>query len=194
MKDPFFIGPIPWLVRRAQPWCDRLHLPSLPLHLHEILAAALLYSVIFYPLSPLISNMLVPGHYAKLSQKKRLNWNAHVVSLIQSSLINLLALWIMLVGDERRNMDQEERVWGYTGAARMIQAFAAGYFVWDLIVTSRNLDVFGLGTLAHAVAALLVYCLGFVGTPFPGQPLFMGRPSPFRPEPLKPRRHGPLTM
>lgn len=84
--------------------------------------------------------------------------------MIQSTLINVLALWIMLVDDDRRDMDQEERIWGYTGAAGMIQALAAGYFVWDLIVTSRNLDVFGLGTLAHAIAALLVYCLGFVGT------------------------------
>jgi hypothetical protein len=59
-------------------------------------------------------------------------------------------------------MDWEERVWGYTGAAGMVQALAAGYFVWDLFVTSLNLDVFGLGTLAHAIAALLVYTLGFV--------------------------------
>jgi len=58
-------------------------------------------------------------------------------------------------------MDWEERVWGYTGAAAMVQALAAGYFLWDLIVTGLNLDVFGLGTLAHAVAALLVYTLGF---------------------------------
>ncbi|EQK99039.1 hypothetical protein G6O67_002320 [Ophiocordyceps sinensis] len=161
MKDPFFIAPIPWVVQWAQPWCDRLQLPTLPLHIHEIVAAALLYSVVFYPLSPLLSNLLVPGHYAKLPRKKRLNWDAHVVSMIQSTLINVLALWIMLVDDDRRDMDQEERIWGYTGAAGMIQALAAGYFVWDLIVTSRNLDVFGLGTLAHAIAALLVYCLGF---------------------------------
>ncbi|KJZ71194.1 hypothetical protein HIM_09400 [Hirsutella minnesotensis 3608] len=161
MKDPFFIAPFPWLVEWAQPWCNRLHLPSLALHLHEILAAALFYSFIFYPVSPIISRLLAPKHYVKLNRKKRLNWDAHVVSFIQSTLINLLALWVMLVDDERRNMDWQERVWGYTGAAGMIQALAAGYFVWDLIVTSRNLDVFGLGTLAHAIAALLVYALGF---------------------------------
>lgn len=68
----------------------------------------------------------------------------------------------MLVDKERSNMNWEERIWGYTGAAGMIQALAAGYFVWDLVVTSLNFDVFGLGTLAHAVAALIVYSLGFV--------------------------------
>ncbi|PNY29295.1 TLC domain-containing protein [Tolypocladium capitatum] len=161
MRDPFFIAPIPWLVDWARPWCDRLNLPSLPLHIHEVLAAALLYGVIFWPVSPLISNLLAPQHYAKLPRKKRLNWDAHVVSMIQSTLINVLAIWVMVVDDERRNMDWEERVWGYTGAAGMVQALAAGYFVWDLVVTSLNLDVFGLGTLAHAIAALLVYSLGF---------------------------------
>lgn len=59
-------------------------------------------------------------------------------------------------------MAWEERIWGYTGASGMIQGLAAGYFLWDLVVTSCNLDVFGLGTLAHAIAALFVYSLGFV--------------------------------
>lgn len=44
----------------------------------------------------------------------------------------------------------------------MIQAFAAGYFLWDLWVCARNVGVFGWGLLAHAVAALCVYSLGFV--------------------------------
>lgn len=161
MKDPFFIAPIPWLTHWAEPWCQRLGLPTLPLHIHEVLAAALLYSVIFWPLSPIISNILAPRHYGKLPRKRRLNWDAHVVSMFQSVLINGLAIWVMFADDERHSMNWEERVWGYTGAAGMIQALAAGYFVWDLFVTSLNLDVFGLGTLAHAIAALLVYSLGF---------------------------------
>lgn len=162
MKDPFFLPPLPWLSDLVQPWADRFDLPSLPLHVHEILAAALLYSIIFYPISPLISNYLAPEHYSKLPRKRRLNWDAHVVSMVQSTLINGLALWVMFTDEERIRMDHEERVWGYTGASGLVQAFAAGYFVWDLVVTSLNIDVFGLGTLAHAVAALLVYALGFV--------------------------------
>lgn len=97
-----------------------------------------------------------------MPRKRRLNWDAHVVSMIQATLINGLAIWVMIADDERREMSWEERIWGYTGATSMIQALAAGYFVWDLIVTSMNLDVFGLGTLAHAIAALLVFSLGFV--------------------------------
>ncbi|KAG7101559.1 putative TLC domain-containing protein C17A2.02c like [Verticillium longisporum] len=67
----------------------------------------------------------------------------------------------MFVDEERREMDWQARIWGYTGAVGMIQALAAGYFLWDLVVTSLNMDVFGPGTLAHAVSALLVYSFGF---------------------------------
>ncbi|KAH7270487.1 TLC domain-containing protein [Fusarium redolens] len=161
MKDPFPWQPLPWLSEKTQPWADYFDLPTLPLHIHEVLAAALLYSVIFWPISPWISNLLAPEHYSKLPRKRRLNWDAHVVSMVQSCLINTLAIWVMFVDTEMSNMEWEERIWGYTGGAGFIQALAAGYFLWDLVVTSINLDVFGLGTLAHAVAALLVYSLGF---------------------------------
>lgn len=161
MKDPFPLQPSPWLSEKTQPWADYFDLPTLPLHIHEVLAAALLYSVIFWPISPWISNLLAPEHYSKLPRKRRLNWDAHVVSMVQSCLINTLAIWVMVVDAEMSNMEWEERIWGYTGGAGFIQALAAGYFLWDLVVTSINLDVFGLGTLAHAIAALLVYSLGF---------------------------------
>ncbi|KAG5944830.1 hypothetical protein E4U53_006815 [Claviceps sorghi] len=161
MKDPFFVKPMPWLVELAQPLCDWAGLPALSLHIHEMLLGALFYSVIFYPVSPILSRILAPEHYARLSRKRRLNWDAHVVSMIQSLLINGLAIWVMMTDRERAVMTWEERIWGYTGGTSMIQGLAAGYFLWDLVVTSLNLDVFGLGTLAHAVAALLVFSFGF---------------------------------
>lgn len=162
MKDPFPISPFPWLSQLVQPWANYFNLPTLPLHVHEVALAALLYSVIFWPISPLVSNLLAPQHYSQLSRKKRLNWDAHVVSMVQSCLINAVALWVIWADDERRQMTWEERIWGYTGACAMVQALASGYFVWDLVVTSFHLDVFGLGTLAHAISALIVYSLGFV--------------------------------
>ncbi|KAM0322816.1 hypothetical protein ACHAQA_009157 [Verticillium albo-atrum] len=58
-------------------------------------------------------------------------------------------------------MDWQARIWGYTGGVGMIQALAAGYFLWDLVVTSLNMDVFGPGTLAHAISALVVFSFGF---------------------------------
>ncbi|KAM7190541.1 TRAM, LAG1 and CLN8 domain containing protein [Naviculisporaceae sp. PSN 640] len=161
MRDPFPFPPIPALSKASEPLAKLLSFPTLPLHVHEVVASALFYTFIQVAVSPVLSNWLVPQHYPKTSRSKKLNWDVHVVSLVQSTLINALSLWVIFVDDERWNSNFEERVWGYTGASGMIQAMACGYFVWDLLVTILYLDVFGLGLLAHAVSALAVYSFGF---------------------------------
>ncbi|KAJ9157663.1 Transmembrane protein 56 [Pleurostoma richardsiae] len=160
MRDPFFIPPIPALSKAVEPWAEKYSLPTLPLHVHEVLAAALLYTFIQLVVSPWASKKYFPAYYPK-SRGKKANWDAHVVSLVQSVLINIMSLWVMCVDEERKQMDWQERIWGYTGAAGLVQAFAAGYFVWDLITTLVYIDVFGVGLLAHAVSALVVYLIGF---------------------------------
>ena len=60
-------------------------------------------------------------------------------------------------------MDAQERLWGYTGASGMVQGFATGYFCWDLWTAVGDFDVHGFGTVVHAVCALAVSGLGFVG-------------------------------
>lgn len=93
-----------------------------------------------------------------------MNWDVHVVSLVQSLLINGLALWVMFVDEERAQMGTSvvERVYGYTGASGLIQGLACGYFLWDLVVSTRYIGIFGVGIWAHAVTALLVFSFGFV--------------------------------
>lgn len=161
MIDPFPIPPIPWLSRAVQPFADYANFPTLPLHIHEVLLSFGLYTFINIYVAPLISNALFPVRYNKLSRDRRISWDVHVVSLFQSCTINGLALWVMFVDEERKNMDWEQRVWGYTGASGMIQGLATGYFLWDLMVTIRYVDLFGYGMLAHAVSALCVFSFGF---------------------------------
>jgi len=167
MRDPFPVAPPPFLVSLTRPLASHLSLPTLPLHIHELLIAALTYHCICRYISPFLSARLFPKTYPKFSARTRLNWDVHVVSLAQSCFINSLALWVMFTDKERGSMDWEERVWGYTGADGMIQGFAAGYFLWDLSVCAGNVSVFGFGLLAHAVAALVVYSLGFVSSVHP---------------------------
>ncbi|KAK4187999.1 TRAM, LAG1 and CLN8 domain-protein [Podospora australis] len=161
MRDPFPIPPFPALSKAVEPLADLLAFPTLPLHVHEVVGAALFYTFTHAVISPVLSNLFFPKYYPKNHRAKKANWDAHVVSLIQSLVINGLALWTMYADEERSAMDFEQRVWGYTGASGMIQALACGYFVWDLGITLLNLDIFGLGLLAHAVSALTVYSFGF---------------------------------
>jgi hypothetical protein len=161
MHDPFF-PPNPTLAGLVTPLCDYLHLNTLPLHIHEILVAFGAYHIIFEYLANPLSTFLLPKRYNNLSYESKLRWNMHCASMVSSVSICVLALFVTAVDNERRNMNHEERMWGYTGAAGLVQALATGYFLFDLVVMIRYLDVFGLGMLAHASSCLITYTLGFV--------------------------------
>jgi hypothetical protein len=162
MLDPFPLPTPSWLAKAATPVAKRLALPTLPLHVHEIVVAFAFYVWIQVRVSPWLSPKLFPKHYPKLSARTKLNWDVHVVSFTQSVLICGLALYVMWVDDERREMNWQGRVWGYTGGTGLIQSFGAGYFLWDLWITATNLNMFGIGMLLHAISAITVFSFGFV--------------------------------
>lgn len=87
-----------------------------------------------------------------------------MVSMYQALFVNTAALWVIFTDPQRviQNGDWRERLWGYNGAGGMVQGFAAGYFLWDVIVSAIHLDVMGASSLVHAVCALGVTCIGFV--------------------------------
>ena len=43
-----------------------------------------------------------------------------------------------------------------------VQGFAAGYFLWDLQKSTHYMFIAGVGSLLHAIGALMVTCIGFV--------------------------------
>ena len=161
MIDPL---PLPPDSLRApvEPIANALGIQTVPLHTHEILLAFSVYYFLNSHVSPALSSRLFPQIYPNLPRKRRINWNVHVTSLFQSVFICATALWVMWEDEERKNMNARERIWGYTGAMGMTQAFAAGYFAWDVMVSLVHYDVLGPGSLAHAISALIVTNLGFV--------------------------------
>ncbi|APA07658.1 hypothetical protein SS1G_00810 [Sclerotinia sclerotiorum 1980 UF-70] len=160
MLDPFFSAP-EIFVTKGKVLSDFLNLQSLPFHLHEIIVAFCFYTFIDTYGSHIISSQLFPNIYPSLAPRSKVNWNIHVVSFVQSTLICTLALWVQWTDEERWNMDWTGRIWGYTGAQALVQAFAMGYFLWDLMASVVHLDVLGLSSLIHAVCAFLVVGIGF---------------------------------
>ncbi|GLI72221.1 hypothetical protein PoHVEF18_000391 [Penicillium ochrochloron] len=160
MLDPLGAPPV-WLRNFIEPYALALNSPTLTEHIHEVIGAFLFYQFIHSVVSPWLSPILFPRSYPALNARTKLNWDIHVVSFIQSVLINAIALWVMFVDDERRSMSAGERVFGYTGGCGLIQALAVGYFIYDLIVSAQHLSMFGIGMLFHAVSALWVFSLGF---------------------------------
>ncbi|KAL7276797.1 hypothetical protein RUND412_000221 [Rhizina undulata] len=143
-------------------------LPTLPLHIHQVIYAFATYHLTFLLLSPILSRVLFPKTYPFLNARSKINWDVHVVSFVQSTFICVLALWGIFTDAERKEWEYEEgyegalkRVFGYTVAGGAVQGFAAGYFLWDLMMSAWYLKIFGLGFLAHALSALLVFSLGF---------------------------------
>ena len=164
MRDPLAFLQIPALSKAVQPYADKYSLPVLPFHVHEVLGSALLYTFVHLVVSPWVSKKYFPTYYPK-SRGKKANWDSHVVSLVQSTLINALSLYMIFADQERKSMNWMERIWGYTAASGLVQSMTVGYFLWDLITTLIFIDVFGLGLLAHAVSALTVYSFGYVSLP-----------------------------
>jgi hypothetical protein len=161
MLDP--IPPPPeWLREYTEPWAQRFNLPALTDHSHEVIAAFIGYLFIHYVLSPWLSPKLFPRHYPNLNKRTKLNWDVHVVSLVQSSFINAVALWVLFADEERKSMTIGERVFGYTGSCALINSLAVGYFIYDLIISTLYVKMFGIGMLFHAVSALWVFSFGFV--------------------------------
>ncbi|KAL2866725.1 TLC domain-containing protein [Aspergillus lucknowensis] len=160
MLDP--IPPPPeWLREAVEPWALRLNLPALADHSHEVATTFLGYLLIHYILSPWLSPKLFPRYYPNFNKRTKLNWDVHVVSLIQSTFINGVALWVLFTDEERKSMNLGERVYGYTGSCAFISSLAVGYFIYDLIVSALYVNIFGIGMLFHAVCALWVFSFGY---------------------------------
>ena len=138
-----------------------LNLNTLPLHVHEIIGVLFFYFLLGSTISPMVSTWLFPRIYPQLPPKTKINWDIHVVSQVQSLLVNSLAMWVILFDEERKNATWEERIWGYTGAEGLVQAFAAGYFLWDLLTCAIYIDIQGIGPLIHAISATIVTGIGF---------------------------------
>ena len=160
------IDPLPpppaFISSLTRPIADALSFKTLPLHSHEVLLAFTAYYLMEIVLAPRLSVHFFPKTYSSLPPRTKINWNIRIVSTIQAIFICALALWVVATDEERENMNLEERIWGYTGALGLTQAFAAGYFIWDVKISSMNVGILGWGSLAHAVSALLITSLGFV--------------------------------
>lgn len=158
MRDPFFSPPTP-LFHITKPLATAVGLTTLPRHVHEVAIAYSVYTFLFTVVSPSISSRF--PSYRRLPKRSQVDWNVRVVSTIQSTFITACALYILSIDRRRSALNWYERIWGYDGASGMVQGLAAGYFLWDLQVSAVHLDVLGVGSLVHAISALLVTGIGF---------------------------------
>ena len=91
----------PTLTTLVEPYATKIGLPSLSLHIHQVIAAALAYHTIYLLISPILSSLVLPTIYRNFDKRTKINWNVHVVSFVQSTFICILAIWTSYNDPER---------------------------------------------------------------------------------------------
>lgn len=122
-------------------------------HGHEIVGSFIFYQIIFYPyLAPWICRFLFGKYYTNLKDTKvRINYDIHMVSMMQC-LISLALISPILFTP----LDPHLATY-HNSYLSMISAVTIGYFLWDLYICLKHLDLFGFGFLIHAILSLAVF-------------------------------------
>lgn len=152
-SDPLAFFKIPGLAEAVTPLSEYLGYHLFPRHVETILFSALFYHVIF-----LLSSLLSPRvtkEYRNLPYRTQLNYDIHVVSMVQCILI--LSLSLPMFGDP---VLAKDHIYGYTPYGGFVSAMAIGYFVWDSIVQLWYIKYFGVGFVVHGIAAGFVFLQG----------------------------------
>jgi len=152
-SDGLFPAPPPSVIKLFTPICEKLGFNVLPRHIHVVLGGALFYQLCFL-VSPFLSSPL--KSYRTLRRRSKINWDIHLVSMIQALIICHLAY--LALGDPVLKAD---RVFGYSAFGGDVAALACGYFVWDTYVSLKYAGLFGIGFALHGIASLYVFLFGF---------------------------------
>lgn len=142
-------------------------------HWHEIVLSALFYFLL-QAFSPVISKRIFAKSYTGLNNKTKVNFDIHVVSMVQCilSILILVPAWNH-PHFQNRKLDPYNSVFGYNAYLGFVSAVTVGYFVWDLFVCIRYINLFGPGFLMHAFAALFVFSCTLRPYALPWTPAFL---------------------
>ncbi|ODQ79535.1 hypothetical protein BABINDRAFT_8451 [Babjeviella inositovora NRRL Y-12698] len=136
-------------------------------HWHEVAGSFVFYLAVHF-LAPHFSRTFCPKAYASLSPKNRANFDIHHVAMVQA-LISIVVTAFFWNNPDWTSND----IHGYRPFGGFISAITVGYFIWDLAVCARYFHLFGVGFLAHAVAALAVFAATLIPFCQPWVPCFL---------------------
>lgn len=156
--QPFQPSRRPWSVGVA----NYLNLQTFPRHANQVLATAAVYEALFEFGAAPVSRWLAPKTYRSLPRNTRISWNIRFVAFLQSIFISGAALKVIFTDPTRINTGPLDRLWAYSTQAGSVQAYAAGYFLYDIYVSFRHMQASGPSSAVHAVCAFVVTMLGFV--------------------------------
>lgn len=139
-------------------------------HYHEILYSFIFYNALFL-VCPVIGKITFKQNYTALNRKQRLNFDIHIIAMIQCliSIVACVPLLLQSQGpDNSYAMGQDfgstnaSKLFGYNYNFSFVGAITTGYFIWDLLVCLQHFDLFGFSFLLHAFAALFVFSITLI--------------------------------
>lgn len=131
-------------------------------HWHELVLSALFYYIV-QSLSGPVCSFFLGSRYTSLPRKTRIDFDVHVTSMVQCAVSAVLMFYHFNNPHwQNRLNDPVNSLLGSTPFGSMVISVTAGYFVWDLLVCLKYFDLFGIGFLLHAIAAMYAFCCGFV--------------------------------
>lgn len=131
-------------------------------HWHELVLSALFYYIV-QSLSGPVCSFFLGSRYTSLPRKTRIDFDVHITSMVQCAVSAVLMFYHFNNPHwQNRLNDPVNSLLGSTPFGSMVISVTAGYFVWDLLMCLKYFDLFGIGFLLHAIAAMYAFCCGFV--------------------------------
>jgi hypothetical protein len=130
-------------------------LQLLPLYGDFIILSAFFMHLV-YLLGCYLSSMY-SSSYQKLSSSKQASWSIHIVSQVFSIIVLTLCIPILSNKDP-----QIDKLFGTDLYSSTVYAFAAGYFLWDTIITIYYISETGAAFIFHGLSCFLVFFTSFV--------------------------------
>ncbi|KAJ6525724.1 DUF887-domain-containing protein [Mycena capillaripes] len=129
-------------------------LPKLQPHLPLFLASFAVFNLVHLVAVPLLGRVFFPSQWTRMGARNRNNWAVHICSQIHAAVILPLALRCLALPE----LDAD-RVFGWHERSGTVQAFAAGYFLWDSLDAIFNFE--DIGFVLHGLACFAIYLLSF---------------------------------
>ncbi|KAJ1852366.1 hypothetical protein LPJ57_007669 [Coemansia sp. RSA 486] len=137
---------------------NTIGLPRLAPYWPRVFASAAIFELIFR-LGQAVTPVVFPSTWNRLNKIERYKWCVRLASIAHACYMVTNSLVIIANSKLRSNP-----LYGYDAVAESAYSITVGYFLWDIIDTYKNIQIAGLGFMAHAIMSFGVYLLSF--TPF----------------------------
>jgi hypothetical protein len=117
-------------------------------HLRTTVVCAVLTQAVYLLSFRLFQNN---KHFKILDQRRKNDWAMRVTSTVHAISILIACLPIMI------NSQPQDPIYGYIYYDSQVYAAAAGYFLWDSIVSIQTFKEHGLGFVLHGIVAFMAF-------------------------------------